>query len=276
LSVPLNVKKTMYGYRLDPLPSQDQLEDFYARRFYEERKPKYFKRRRDDSAWWMETYRYTLSALDVPLAAIQSALDFGCGPGFLAKYLDGAGIDRVIGFDPSNLARQFAREVLGVQTIASESECIDGGPYDLIVCWEVLEHLRNPEAAVILMREMLARHGRLLVVVPNDFNNLQARLTGGHGRYWLDATHCHYFSHAGIRRLMTEAGLDVVHQEATFPMEVFLLAGMDYIKRRRLGRACHGFRKRFESWLDDDERRSLYGYILQMEWGRESVIIARR
>jgi len=275
--IPFRTRETRYGYRLDPLPSPDELRDLYERSsFYTTLKPAYFREREEDAFWWRETYRFTLSTLGAPLSAFENALDFGCGPGYLARFLIDNGVGAVVGYDPSRVAREYAERELKIRAVGTIDETIAGGPYDLIVCWEVLEHLRDPDSAAILFRELLTANGRIVIVVPNDFNPLQRRVKDLFGSYWLDRTHLHYFSHAGLRALLEENGFDVIEQIATFPMEIFLFLGLNYVGNRRLGRLCHGFRKKFEAWISDEERERLYTLFELMNWGRESVIVARR
>ena len=64
----------------------------------------------------------------------------------------------------------------------------------------------------------------------------------------------------------------------SFPMEMFLLMGLDYTKDSALGRSCHNQRKRFDLALDNagfrEARRSFYRALAQAGLGREALVIA--
>ena len=85
--------------------------------------------------------------------------------------------------------------------------------------------------------------GHILVVVPNDFNRLQMELN-----YFgfIGKAHVNYFTPQSLQYVMEQAGLKVVHKSATFPMELFIFADIDYRGNDQLGRKCHRFRLRIE------------------------------
>ena len=73
-------------------------------------------------------------------------------------------------------------------------------------------------------------------------------------------------------------GFDVLHVEASFPIEQFLLSGRNYVGNNALGRECHKERKAFESQLllhAKDTAKSLYRAWAEAGIGREFVIVAR-
>jgi len=80
---------------------------------------------------------------------------------------------------------------------------------------DVLEHLRSPASALKLVREALARDGRLFVSVPN-IANITVRLGLLFGvfeyrdRGILDFTHLRFFTMRTIRREMENAGFRIV------------------------------------------------------------------
>lgn len=96
-------------------------------------------------------------------------VDAGCGVGYGAKVLAGAGC-RVRAYDRSPEAIAFAREHFNHD---SRIEYVEGDldlvrfpkHYDAVVCFEALEHLERPEVALAHFREMAPR---LVVSVPNE------------------------------------------------------------------------------------------------------------
>ena len=79
---------------------------------------------------------------------------------------------------------------------------------------------------------------------------------------------------------MASLGFHVLQKTGSFPMEVFLLMGDNYVGNDALGRACHGRRKKLESHLKlgglDALRRVLYATLAEHGVGREIVMLAKK
>jgi 2-polyprenyl-3-methyl-5-hydroxy-6-metoxy-1,4-benzoquinol methylase len=98
----------------------------------------------------------------------RTALDAGCGIGFLVQALRERGVDAV-GFDVSEYAiSQVPDEVRPYCSVRSITDELDGD-YDVIICIEVLEHLPADEADAAVAN--LARHTDVVVFssTPEDF-----------------------------------------------------------------------------------------------------------
>jgi SAM-dependent methyltransferase len=81
--------------------------------------------------------------------------------------------------------------------------------FDLIVFSHALEHMRDPLAALMKARELLAPAGRIFVATPNASGAL-SRLTG-HNWWQLDAPrHLVVLSKDGMRRVAARADLRLV------------------------------------------------------------------
>lgn len=79
---------------------------------------------------------------------------------------------------------------------------------------------------------------------------------------------------------MGSLGFHVFLKTATFPMEVFLLMGDNYVGNDALGRACHSRRRNLELNLKlggfEAPKRALYTILAEHGIGREIVMIARK
>lgn len=112
-----------------------------------------------------------------------------------------------LGVDLSEVAVRMASETLAgledrVQIVLAGAE--DGtGPYDCVVCFEVLEHIRDDQAALRRWRALLRSGGRLLLSVPAG------------PRRWgpSDEVVGHYrrYSRAGLHELLDRTGFRVEH-----------------------------------------------------------------
>jgi predicted SAM-dependent methyltransferase len=141
----------------------------------------------------------------------------------------------------------------------------------------------DPRGVVALAHKLLAPQGLISVCVPNDYNVLQdaLRKTDGFEPWWLAPPHhLNYFTFDSMAAVLDRAGFEVIERTTSFPMEVFLLMGQNYVDNDDLGRLCHGKRKRLDHRLEavgmTDVRRDLYRGLAELGIGREVQLIARR
>jgi 2-polyprenyl-6-hydroxyphenyl methylase/3-demethylubiquinone-9 3-methyltransferase len=98
------------------------------------------------------------------------AADVGCGAGLLAEPLARLGAE-VTGVDP-------APENIAAARVHAEGQGLDvdyrvgsvealAGPYNLVTCLEVVEHVREPRAFVQGLADSLAADGLLILSTPN-------------------------------------------------------------------------------------------------------------
>src|SRR5215218_2867773 len=96
---------------------------------------------------------------------IGRALDVGCGSGGVGLSLKAAGAVAVTGIEVNASAAAIAREHLDAVLEMPVEEAISAGvlrgPFDTICCYDVLEHLVDPEAVVRALRDVAAPGGRL-------------------------------------------------------------------------------------------------------------------
>jgi SAM-dependent methyltransferase len=106
-----------------------------------------------------------------------SVLEVGCGPGLMLAAFRLRGW-RVFGIERNEAAAETARQTLGPNTIATS---MDGFPadarFDLIVLFQVLEHIGEPLALLRKCARRLAPGGLLIANVPN-FSSWQSRFAG--------------------------------------------------------------------------------------------------
>lgn len=269
-----------------PLPSDDDLATVYSHEYYSQEKPLYIEHYLQDKEWWDEVYSERLGLLEQYLPAERrSLLDVGSGPGlFLAKGRERGW--KVQGVEPSSQAAQYSREALGLtihQMFLTAQTAETLGHFDAINLGEVLEHLPDPAAMLRLVRTRLSEQGLLCVIVPNDFNPFQniLREHAGFKPWWVAPPHhLNYFNRESLAKLVQAAGFEVLHQESTFPIDVFLMMGQNYIGDSTVGRQAHGQRKQFERLLfkagAGQLKRDLYQAFSRLGLGRELVLIARK
>lgn len=81
--------------------------------------------------------------------------------------------------------------------------------FDLIILFEVIEHLELEQGVELLRRlnELLVDGGQLIISTPNIFNP---------GRFWIDATHKTAYSYEELGGIVLSQGLEVLAIYRTF------------------------------------------------------------
>lgn len=269
-----------------PLPKLQELETVYTHEYYTQEKPFYIERYLEDKEWWNAVYNERYDVLEKHLGGRKgSILDVGSGPGlFLAM---GAKLGwRAKGVEPSLKAVLYSKQELGLDVdniFLNEDTALSLGQFDVVHMGEVLEHLSDPDGMLKITHSLINPGGLLTLIVPNDFNPFQLILRDHVGMepWWVAPPHhLNYFSHESLRKLVERVGFEVVHMESTFPIDMFLLMGKNYVGNDHLGREVHGLRKAFDQNLLDsrqvDLRRKLYSAFAGMGLGREIVLFARK
>jgi SAM-dependent methyltransferase len=106
------------------------------------------------------------------LAAGREVLDAGCGVGWGSVVLADAGAKAVTGVDLSCDALASARDRAGERPLTFvrgdlEELSFEDGSFDLVVCFEAIEHVPDPSRALDCLRRVLRPDGVLLISSPN-------------------------------------------------------------------------------------------------------------
>jgi len=166
-------------------------------------------------------------------------LDVGCGEGGAGDLLRAAGAESIGGIEILPEPAAKARERYDQVEVGDAATVLDRfeGPFDTILCYDVLEHLVDPGALVRGLRGLSTRHGRLHVSVPNArhvslLRDLVVRGTFGYAEWGhRDATHLRWFTRRDIVALLEEAGWSV---RSTTPSALHKLQELGIPAPRRL------------------------------------------
>lgn len=132
-------------------------------------------------------------------------LEIGCGPGFMLNVLKKKGWI-VKGLERTESVAAFGREKLELdvtsQDVSDLPECPD---YDLIILFNVLEHLKDPLSVLEESSKRLAPNGKIIISVPN-FRSLQARLAGPVWLHLDPPRHLFHFTPQSLELLLKKVG----------------------------------------------------------------------
>ncbi len=143
-------------------------------------------------------------------------LDVGAGTGISMRLARTLGFE-ASGIDVSGKAAQYARQAynLDVQVGCLEESCFEPLSFDVITCWDVIEHVQDPRLLLAKTHELLAPRGILVLETPDEGALLRKavrvvnKVTCGkvnflNGVYYPD--HRWYFSRKSLRSLLNEVG----------------------------------------------------------------------
>ena len=141
-------------------------------------------------------------------------LELGCSTGFIGRLMAAQGC-RVDGVELDDEAASIARPYYGHIHVGSlDDESLLGriaGPYDAVICTEVLEHLSRPEGVLRACRRWLKDGGFALISVPNVAHwTTRWRLLTGRWTYQesgiLDHTHLRFYTYWSAKDFVVAAG----------------------------------------------------------------------
>jgi SAM-dependent methyltransferase len=116
---------------------------------------------------------------------------------------------RVIGTERTPEMLAYARQELGLPVFVGGMEALSPEPlFDLIIIFQVLEHLADPATTLKQCAQLLKPEGRLVIGVPN-FGSWQARFAGPLWFHLDVPRHLFHFSPESLAAALSEAGLGV-------------------------------------------------------------------
>ena len=162
-----------------------------------------------------------IALLAPPLGEV---LDVGCAKGANADVLRAAGAMRLVGIEVDEGFADAARPRYDEVVAGSVEDTLPWpeGSFDTVLCYDVLEHLRDPWSALAKLRALLRPGGRVHVALPNARHTAVWMPLVLRGRFAyapagvLDVTHLRFFARRDAEELVRSAGLEVTavrHQQ---------------------------------------------------------------
>ena len=280
-----------------PLPSELELSKLYKRKYYTKVKPNYIKKYQKEIDYWNLIFDEKLDFLETKIKAqTRSIFDIGSGSGYflLRAKEKGWAVD---GVEPNLIAADHSRKI-GVPVINDffgNMNIHTMKKFNAINLFDVLEHIHNPIEVLENCYKLLKPKGIIVIEVPNDYNPLQkiVQNTLEKEEYWLTVLtksrnyhwaskmdHLNYFNFQSLNRLLKRLGFKIIYQQSTFPLELFLLMGDDYLKSEKIGKKIHQKRmnleKRLLSQKNQHLKKELYEKFAEIGIGRTAVIYAQK
>lgn len=284
------VKNKQHGYfEVIPKPSQKYLEDYYAKKYYQNESANY---RHSYSQDELKYFNVKISQKEKVINKLihknekLSLLDVGCGEGFTLDYFNRKNWD-VLGVDYSDFGIQQMNPHLidklrkGDIWITLNEIQHSGKKYDVIWLDNVLEHVINPEELLFSFKNIIAENGLLVIEVPNDFSAFQLFLNNASlisREYWKAfPDHLTYFSRSSLISLCEFTGWTERKVIGDFPIEWYLLNNhSNYVNDKTTGKQAHQSRILFENFLNDsvdndEDLLNFYENLSKLNLGRQII-----
>lgn len=111
-------------------------------------------------------YRFVL-----PFCSGKNILEIGCGSGYGAKYIVENGAKKIVAYDFDSKAISFANKNFSHENIKfyeGNAETLKlKGNYDVVISFEVIEHLNNPYKLLELAKKTVKKGGAFILSTPN-------------------------------------------------------------------------------------------------------------
>ena len=277
-----------FGFlQVAPTPSPEEISRFYAEEFYSSGYQGFNNSAlevltRDQEfhvAHWDDIRKQVEAVAGRPIAGM-SVLDVGCGWAQALFHFKSKGAE-CYGFDPADEAVEHGRKN-GMNVVKAGMDQMDvfgGKRFDVVTLMNVLEHVADPIGVLTEIRAKVLKPGGVLVIeVPNEFNAFQVcgqKVNDLHQWWVVPPGHLNYFNGETLRKTLSGLGYDVKYAESSFPLEMFLVFGDNYVKDRELGRKCHERRMAFEMNLRKHGYESvlhdLYQAFAERNLGRQVI-----
>jgi SAM-dependent methyltransferase len=164
----------------------------YYNHYWEDAKARHFDRRSRERA---------LIALGMLVHRSGRLLDAGAGRGVAGSVFKERGFE-VTAMDVSPHALAYCSEK-GLDACIGDLETDNvGGPYNVIIAMEVLEHLENPKEVLEKLVNALAPDGEMIISMPNDRNIYHSQKPRGE-----DDPHLDLYDKTKARGLILSCGL---------------------------------------------------------------------
>jgi SAM-dependent methyltransferase len=268
---------------LNPVPSPEELNEFYKGRYYETCRPDTIREDHDELEHRQIAYDERLAFIGRNTEG-RDLLDIGCGAGFFLARAREFGWN-CLGLEPSESASRLAAERnLQVFNLTLD-EFLERYKmtFDVIHLKNVLEHIPQPAVALRKCRNLLNAGGLLYVEVPNDYNLLQrtgVRMVNERKHWICIPDHVNYFDFRTAVNLVKNSGFKLLRRDTTFPMYLFLLLGQNFVREKTAGTRVHLGRVRLELFLKRYKlsflKRLIYTGLAHLGLGRTVILYCRK
>lgn len=169
-----------------------------------------------------------IDTLSLGLVGAKSrVLELGCSSGYLGNIMRKDLGCTVIGVEKDAKAARLAKKYLNkvivgdIENTNIFAQITKNGPYDLVFTSAILEHLVNPQKAVLKLSKLLKKSGSFIITLPN-IAHWTARKSILFGSFdyqnsgLFDKTHLHFYTLKSARDFLKKCNLNILKEDYEF------------------------------------------------------------
>jgi 2-polyprenyl-3-methyl-5-hydroxy-6-metoxy-1,4-benzoquinol methylase len=154
-----------------------------------------------------------------------AALEIGCSNGFFLEELKKQGFKEVHGCEPGKEAKDIAPDSVkkNIHTGFFTNEVYKDNTFDLICCFQTLDHLSDPLGILSTCYNKL-KPGGLIYIIVHNVDGLQAKIFGEKSPI-IDVEHIYLFNPKTLSKAVEKAGFKTVKTfpiKNSYPMEYWI------------------------------------------------------
>jgi len=285
--------KTCGFIHMDPIPTKEEIVEFYRSKYFKEVKPFRYEAVNDafienklsqisKNGSYRFIYNKVCQLLPNERTPPLRMLDIGCGNDLLSRFfLDRQWEANVL--EPNRDAAGYLRKfgVTVYENFADELEKLGLQKLFFVNIQFVLEHIVDPTDLLRQVHKAMAPGGVIRICVPNDFSVGQLAYQEYYRekyRWVVRPDHINYFSFSSLSGLLRKTGFEEVYRTTNFPLEFLLLGGQNYYTdeeaRRRVNPFVTQFQEAFAKTGRWEQLTRLYESLAQLEMGRSVFMFA--
>lgn len=165
--------------------------------------------------WIWHTHKINIAKKLLKELNFKNCLDVGCASGYMVSEIAKAYLDRkYFGIDVYDKAIEYAKSMYpDIKFLVASADKLPfpSSSFDLIICYETIEHVENPRATLKELRRVLDEDGRLILAMDSGsflFRIIWFIWEHTKGRVWQGA-HLHPFQHNKLERLLSLSGFKI-------------------------------------------------------------------
>ena len=196
------------GAYADDIPAQGHFDRYYG----DMSKYEYSDNAGVQSESYLLNFRQLTDLVAPHLLPSHRVLDVGCATGGLLAEFNRRGFTNLLGVDPSPSCARIAQELYGI-----ESRCLTiselgvlGEQFDVVLLTGVLEHLRDVDVSLNMVKRCLRPGGLLFLVVPDA--SRYERHSGAPFQFF-SMEHVNFFAPKSLRCLLARHGYSCVFND---------------------------------------------------------------
>ena len=283
---PPELIKTKYGfYQYLPLPTEEELRQYYADRYYQHGSGSYSILYSEEEIEYFKLKArliYKKVSMLMDMKKKRSFIDIGCGEGWILNEFEKRE-NTVLGVDFSRYGvEKFHPHLLSFFEQGNIYDLLEnmiekGSRFDILMLANVIEHVIDPETLLQKIKGIMFPESLLIIIAPNDFSRLQELLIEKKKisrKFWLAyPDHLSYFNKESMGNFLSAHEFELKAVVAENPVDLNLLNdNSNYIEDPEKGKATHMFRVLADNFLadnDTDKLLQIYEILGSMGIGRD-------